>query len=582
MKFFKTLFAYLLGTFLGVMISIIFIFILVVKISTNPFDKRPDSPIKLKPDSILELNLNCNLKEYKDDISLDNLLNRNNTIFLDDIKKSIIVAKNDPNIIGINLVFGNDFSTSTSYLYNIIGYLENFKMSGKFINSFSDFYTQPQYLLASCISDSIFINPRGEINFYGFSISTNYYKDFQDKYGIKADIIRHGKYKSAVEPFLRNDMSKENKEQLSAVINSSWNYFLEKISKKRNISKETLNQIADQELASIPNNAKKLNLIDDLIYKNDFIAKYTNTVDFNDLKNNFKENDNFSKNKIAILYTEGEIEYNSKDNSKISEINFLKELKKISDDNSIKALVLRVNSPGGSALASDIIWHELKKLKEKMPIVVSMSDLAASGGYYISSASNYIFAEHTTITGSIGVFGMIPNLETFIKKNGIYTEVVKTNKNSETVSLIKGISEDKKNIILKNIEETYSNFLDAVSENRNMKKEDVDKIGQGRVWIGTDALKKNLVDEIGNVDNAVKKASELAKIEENFKTVSYPKKTDKFSSLINSLMDDKSLIINLLFKNIFNTEIYIPNKTIFNNNDIIYSRIEFNTENMIN
>jgi len=542
-QFFKIAFATVLGIFLS---WIIFIFIIV---GISSAMSGGEDEMIISDNSVLELDLSVTISDKLDDdpfAMLDVLgSDYKKPLQLLTILESIEKAKSDPKIKGIAITSGI-ITTGSAQLSEIRNKLIEFKKSGKFIVAYSDIYTQKAYWLSS-VSDTIFLNPVGTLEFKGLAAEITFYKDFQDKYGVKFDVIRHGKFKSAVEPYLTNKMSDANKLQTSKLLNSVWDTYLNDISKSRNISIEKLNQIADNRIADLPTGAKNSGLVDRLAYEDEFIASVNNAlgknsgsklefVEIYDYKKVKTENKKeFTRDKIAVIYAEGIIFYFDGQGSKsVKPKEMAKAIKQIRKDNNIKGVVLRVNSPGGSALASDLIWRELELLKKEKPYVVSFGNVAASGGYYIACGAEKIYAQDNTITGSIGVFGRLPNAEQAAKNIGIVSEVVSTNKHAFDFSLIKGASPEIKDLILKGVEGTYKIFVNRVSEGRKMKFEDVDAIGQGRVWSGKDAIEIGLVDELGGLQKAIDYVAKKVKLE-NYRIVSFPEKEDDFEKIMKSL-----------------------------------------------
>ena len=542
-QFFKIAFATVLGIFLS---WIIFIFIIV---GISSAMSGGEDKVTIADNSVLELDLSVDISDIVSDdpfamfeaLSSD----KKKALQLITILESIEKAKSDPKIKGIAITSGL-ISTGSAQLTEIRQKLLDFKESGKFIVSYSDIYTQKAYWL-STVSDTIFLNPVGALEFKGLAAEITFYKDFQDKYGIKFDVIRHGKFKSAVEPFLTNKMSDANRLQTSKLLNSIWDTYLKDISASRNISIDRLNEIADERLSNLPLDAKKIGLVDKLAYEDEFIASINNAlgkdvddkIEFVEIyeykKVKPEEKKEFTRDKIAVIYAEGEIVYlNGQSSKEVRPNEMAKAIRQIRKDDNIKGVVMRVNSPGGSALSSDLIWRELELLKEEKPYVVSFGNVAASGGYYISCGADKIYAQENTITGSIGVFGMLPNAEKAAHNMGITSEVVSTNKHSFEFSLIKGASPELKELILKGVEGIYETFVNRVSEGRKMKFEDVDAIGQGRVWSGSDAIEIGLVDEIGGLQDAIAFVAEKVELE-NYRLVTFPEKEDDFEKIMKSL-----------------------------------------------
>jgi protease-4 len=392
------------------------------------------------------------------------------------------------------------------------------------VYTFADFYMQKDYYLAS-VADSIFINPVGAIDFKGLSSEVLFFKDLQEKTGIKMEVIRHGKYKSAVEPFLENEMSEANRTQIKELITSLWSSMVTDISEGRNMSPENINSIADTLGGRTPELAEASGLIDGVIFHDQYESKLKlalgadadkdlNKIELGDyLRRSNPKMKKSGKNKIAVIYAQGEIIYGEGGPAQIGQGLMNKAIIKAKEDDKVKAIVLRVDSPGGSALTSDIIWREIELAKEKKPVVVSMGNVAASGGYYIAAGANKIFAEPTTITGSIGVFGTIPNISELAADIGINAEQVGTNKNSVDYSLFESMTPEFRGMVQEGIEDVYETFLSRVAEGRGMEREAVHQVAQGRVWSGVDAKDMGLVDELGNLNDAIAEAAKLAEIE---------------------------------------------------------------------
>ncbi len=532
MTFLRELLAVILGVFIagGIMFLV---FIAFVSYSAASFGEN--SEVVVKSNSILELKLeNSITDDYSVTDPFADFLGSSDSDILEmhEIINAIENAKTDDDIegISINTLFVNAGISQTQTIRNK---LLEFKESGKFIVAYADFFTQKNYYLSS-VADSIFINPVGSVDFKGLSSEVLYYKDFEDKYGVKMEIIRHGKYKSAVEPFLTNEMSDANREQISSFLHSIWDEMVTDIVESRNKSAAEINQIADELLLRTPELAVQNNMIDDQLYFDEYEDKLKTligldsdkkltTVTLKDYISSGKGRIKSSaSDKIAVLYAQGTIMYGEGDQNYVGQKKVIESLRKIRKDKRIKAVVLRVNSPGGSALASDLIWRELELTKKEKPLVVSMGNLAASGGYYIACNADSIVAEPTTITGSIGVFGMIPNVSKLAKNMGINAEQVGTNKQSTGYSVFEPMSESFYKVTKEGIEDVYTTFVGRVAAGRGMTVEQVDSIAQGRVWTGVEALENGLVDKLGSLEDAIKIAAELADIEK-YKTTNYPR-----------------------------------------------------------
>lgn len=496
----------------------------------------------VESNSVLELNLEKVTNDYAGKFDYEDMpfLNSENPHDgLSDVLRAIEAAKTDDKIKGISIL-NNNLQLGVAQTKALRDQLEDFKKSGKFVLAYGNVYSQKDYYLNS-VAQTVYLNPVGDLDFKGLSTEVMYFKDFQDKTGMKMEIIRHGKYKSAVEPFLTNQMSPENREQISTFLTSIWNAMVADISKSRHIPVEKLNAIATDLLARTPEIAKANNLVDKIayedVYHND-IRKLLGVdadedyakVDILDYANDvaLSRTDYDTTEKIALIYAQGEIGSGEGDLNTVGEGSMRRALEEARKDENIKAIVLRVDSPGGSALTSDLIWREIEITKKVKPVIVSMGNLAASGGYYISCNANRIFAESSTITGSIGVFGMLPNLSEIASKYGINTEMVETHKNASGYSVFEPLDNDFKNFTQEGVENIYKTFVSRVAQGRKMTFAQVDAIAQGRVWTGADAKKIGLVDEIGGLDAALSYASSLVKLKE-YTTVEYPEYKKDFS-----------------------------------------------------
>lgn len=534
----------------GFILVIFFWFLIAVGI-VSAIVASSDKETVLENNSVLEIKLDGEVVDRATDNPFENLdiplLASTQKVGIDLLKESITKAKNEDKVKGIYLRI-DDVSAGYAACEEIRSALVDFKSSGKFIYAYSEVYSQKAYYLAS-VADKIFINPEGSLMFTGISSSTPYFSKALDKLGVEMQVIRHGKFKAAVEPYILDKMSPENKEQIETYIGSIWNNVLGEIATSRNTTVSALNSIADENMYF--RHAKKLidnNLVDSLVYEDqvlDFLKSKAGIeskkdipfVTVSELKNvpAKRESKGLAKNKIAVIYAAGEIDMESSSSLSeegISGIALSKEIREARQDSSIKAIVLRVNSPGGSALASELIWREVKLAADQKPTVVSMGNLAASGGYYIACAADSIVANPTTLTGSIGVFGLIPNANELIDgKLGIKNEVVNTNKLSDMPSLTRALTDEEKQIMQEMVENVYSTFVSHVAEGRNMTYEQVDAIGQGRVWTGENALKLGLVDKLGNLDDAIAIAKNMAKLD-TYRVVKLPKETDPIEELM--------------------------------------------------
>jgi protease IV len=508
--------------------------------------------IAVKSDSVIELKLNDITNDYagkyKDPWVA--ILADGEKVGLTDILNAIENAKTDNDIKGISIL-NNDSALGMAQRKALRSALEDFKKSGKFVMAYANAYSQKEYYLNS-VANTIYINPIGEFDFKGLSAELMFFKDLQEKSGVKMEVIRHGKYKSAVEPFLDNKMSDANREQTLSLLNSVWSSVLEDISKSRNISVAKLNEIANGLLARTPAMAKAEKLVDVIAYEDEYhnairkILKVEKDEDYNKVsiieyaqKVATTAEISDAEDKIAVIYAQGEIMGGEGDINTIGEGSMNRSLKEARKDKNVKAIVLRIDSPGGSALTSDLIWREIELTKKVKPVVVSMGNYAASGGYYIACNANKIFAENNTITGSIGVFGVLPNFTSLATKIGVHTEQVKTNENAAEYSPFVPMDEKFKTVTQEGVENVYKTFISHVAQGRRMTLAQVDSIGQGRVWTGSQALKIGLVDKIGGLDAAIKEAASLSKTKK-YSTQNFPEYEKDMNDIFNSFPFAKS------------------------------------------
>ncbi len=543
-NFFGRVFSTIIGNLLTISVFVILLFVLI-------FVSALSAPTKsVKDGSVLEISLEDPIMESDMDRSVSIFdMSESPNVFLQDIIHSIEEAKNDDKIKGISLKL-DKFSGGATQATDIRNALEDFKKSGKFVYSYSNSGSQLSYYISS-VSDKIYQNPLGGTLLQGLSSNIMFFKNAGDKYGVDFQVIRHGQFKSAVEPYMRTNMSDENRLQLSELLNDVWGNVSNSITKSRKISPEQFTTVTDSLYAFIPETGKENKIYDVLAQENEYqkmlftklgLKEEKSKTDFEVLeKHTIKVEDYFEtlsdkseKDKIAVLYASGTITEGDGFDG-IQSKTYVDAIRKISQNDKIKALVLRVNSPGGSANASEEILYELMQLKTKMPIVVSFGDVAASGGYYIAQASDKIYAQPNTITGSIGVFGMIPNAQKLFNNFGLDFDEVKTNANADQLkSLTTPLSPTAKNTMQKSIVLIYGKFVNHVATNRKLTYEQVDKIGEGRVWSGTRAKQIGLVDDFGSLDTAIKEAAKLAKIEK-YSTENYPKRKDSFEEFMDNL-----------------------------------------------
>jgi protease-4 len=510
-----------------------------------------DSETKVKENSLLVLDLSGTLSERGEDNIRAMIMgfagDDNNTIGLNDILASIQKAKENDNIKGI-YIKANYLSTSFASLEAIRAALDDFKSSGKFIVAYADSYSQGLYYLSS-VANKVVLNPRGVVDWRGLASVPMFYKDLLEKLGVEMQVFKVGTYKSAVEPYTCTQMSDANREQMVALLGSIWDRMLTNISATRGIPSDSLNAYADRAMTFAPAEEDVAKgLVDTLMYQNDmraYLKKMMNIDEDDKLPllsleemKNVKRNvpKSMSGNIVAVYYAVGEITdaaSNITSDEGIVGNKVIRDLRKLKEDKDIKAVVLRVNSPGGSAFASEQIWKAVSELKKEKPVIVSMGDYAASGGYYISCVADSIVAEPTTLTGSIGIFGMFPNTKGLTDKVGLSFDVAKTNKYSDVGVTTRPMNDGEKAMLQSYIEQGYDLFVTRCADGRGMKKEEIEKIAQGRVWSGTMAKEIGLVDEIGGIDKALEIAAKKAGVEE-YTLKEYPEAKSMFSSILDN------------------------------------------------
>ena len=538
-NFIKTVLANVIALFIaGLLLPFFLLFINVMIGSASSSDKD----IKIKENSVLTIDFKSKIVEHENESEASMFdLKDDAELKYQDILNAIETAKNDDKIKGISIEL-DDIDAGITQIDDIRKSLEDFKKSNKFVYAYGNNVSQASYYLGS-MADQYFLNPVGGIELKGLSSEVVFLKEFAEKYGININVIRHGNFKAAVEPFLRNEMSPENKEQMTALLNDTWGEISSKIIQSRKLDPTEFKTVVDSLYATIPDLSLKYKLADKLVQKSEYEEIIKNKLNIGkDEKLNKVSIRNYAfsqvdtktnDNKIAVLYASGTI-YNGNKYSDIHSERYIQYIKNLAQDDNIKAVVLRVNSPGGSANASDEILYELQQLKQKKPLIISFGDYAASGGYYISMAGDRIFAQNNTITGSIGVFGVIPDAKNLANRNGIYSDAVSTNANSNMISPFSWLSSGTLAIAQRSVVNTYNRFVHFVSKNRKKTAEEVDAVGSGRVWSGKRAKEIGLVDEIGSLNDAVKYAANKANIAE-YEAVSYPEKVDKFEQIMGNL-----------------------------------------------
>ena len=544
----KQFLKFTLATTFGLMLGVFSIIMIFSIIASGDSSKE----VQLDEPHVLRLKLNGAIQDRVEEMPFDlsEITGQDvNILGLNDILTNIKKAKTDENIKGIYIEMGM-ISTGFATREEIRNALLDFKKSGKFITTYSEIYTQGSYYLAS-VADHICIYPEGGLELKGLNSTVPFFTKALKKMGIEPQVIRHGKFKSAVEPFMLTEMSDENREQIETYMGSIWEHFLKNVASDRNITSDRLNEIADNLEIQTPKDALELRLVDSLFYRDQFQNHLANLmeqenyddVNFISLKKydkvkNENARDKFKKEKVAVIYAQGEIQSGEGSETVIGSERISKAIRKARKDEKVKAIVLRVNSPGGSALASDVIWREMKLAKKEKPVVVSMGDVAASGGYYIACASDKIYALPNTITGSIGVFGLLMSFEElYTDKIGLTFDQVKTNKFADLGSVNRPLTQEEYDIIQKGVVDVYNTFTSKVAEGRDMSQENVDDIGQGRVWSGSNAMDINLIDEYGGLEAAVAGAAKLAELED-YRIYELPEQKDPFQELLEQLEED--------------------------------------------
>jgi protease-4 len=567
-QFFKFMAASMVGTFITIMlasvISMAIFFGMLTSAITSASEGSAKKPVKIKENTVLHVKLDKPITDRTSDNPFENFdfgsMESQVGLGLDKILKSIEKAKADDRIKGIYL----DLSivpAGMATLEEVRNALVDFKKSGKWIISYSEVYTQGSYYLAS-VADKVCVNPAGIVEHRGLASELMFFKNALEKLDVEMQIIRHGKFKSAVEPYMLEKMSDANREQYQLILNTAWGSMTKDVAESRGISVEKLNELADGMIIQDAELAKKHGLVDETYFKDELLSELRKKLkigkdeDINSIrlskyaKSNHptkkdKKKKKKSKNQIAVIYAAGGIQSGKSKNGAMGSETISEAIRDARLDDKVKAIVLRVNSPGGSALASDVMWREVVLAKKAKPVIVSMGDVAASGGYYIACAADKIVADEKTITGSIGVFGVIPNAQGLMNnKLGITFDRVKTNEHADLMSVFKPLSAQERDIIQIGVEKIYDDFITKVADGRGMSKAQVDSIGQGRVWMGLDALKIGLVDEIGGLDKAIELAKKAAKLDD-YKISNYPKRKDPFAELLEELeMDIESKVLS--------------------------------------
>ena len=542
----KDFLKFTLATVTGIIVSSVVLFFISILVVFSMVSSS-ESETQVRKNSVMMLDLNGTLAERSQENPLDILMKDDyKTYGLDDVLSSIRKAKENENIKGI-YIQANSLSAGYASLEEIRHALKDFKESGKFIVAYGDSYTQSLYYLSS-IADKVMLNPQGMLEWRGLAATPMFFKDLLEKIGVEMQVFKVGTYKSAVEPFIATEMSPANREQVNVYLSSVWGQITGDIAESRNLSVEALNKEADRMLMFYPaEESVKNGLVDTLIYKND-VRDYLKTLvgidkdddmpvlgiqDMVNVKKNVPKDK--SGNVIAVYYAYGEIDGCSSASTEegINSEKVIRDLRKLKDDENVKAVVLRVNSPGGSAYGSEQIWYAVEQLKKEKPVIVSMGDYAASGGYYIACNADTIVAEPTTLTGSIGIFGMMPNAKGLTEKLGLNFDVVKTNPYADFGNLTRPMNDGEKGLMQMYVNNGYKLFLTRCSDGRGISMEELDKIAQGRVWTGSTAKELGLVDELGGLDKALEIAVAKAGVDA-YTVMNYPKKEGFLESLMNT------------------------------------------------
>ena len=582
----KDFLKFTLATVTGIIISSVVLFFISILVVFSMVSSS-ESETQVRKNSVMMLDLNGTLTERSQENPLDFLMKEDyKTYGLDDILSSIRKAKENEDIKGI-YIQATSLGAGFASLEEIRDALKDFKESGKFIVAYGETYTQNLYYLSS-VADKVLLNPQGMLEWRGLAATPMFFKDLLEKIGVEMQIFKVGTYKSAVEPFISTEMSPANREQVNVYLSSIWGQITSSVAESRNLSVEALNKEADRMLMFYPaEESVKNGLVDTLIYKNDVRDYLKNIVGIDKDDNmpvlgiqdmiNVKKNvpRDKSGNVIAVYYAYGEIDGGSSASTDegINSEKVIKDLRKLKDDENVKAVVLRVNSPGGSAYGSEQIWYAINQLKKEKPVIVSMGDYAASGGYYIACNADTIVAEPTTLTGSIGIFGMMPNAKGLTEKLGVNFDAVKTNPYADFGNLTRPMNDGEKVLMQMYVNKGYELFLTRCSDGRGISMEELDKIAQGRVWTGSTAKELGLVDELGGLDKALEIAIAKAGVDA-YTVMNYPKKEGFLESLMNTNPGNyiKARMLNGKMNDVYRQFSIIEN---FDKIDRIQARVPF-------
>ena len=582
----KDFLKFTLATVTGIVISSVVLFFISILVVFSMVSSS-ESETQVRKNSVMMLDLNGTLAERSQENPLDLIMKDDyRTYGLDDILSSIKKAKENEDIKGI-YIQATSLGAGFASLEEIRNALKDFKESGKFVVAYGDAYTQGLYYLSS-VADKVLLNPQGMLEWRGLAATPMFFKDLLEKVGVEMQVFKVGTYKSAVEPFISTEMSAANREQINVYLSSIWGQITSAVAESRNLSVEALNKEADRMLMFYPaEESVKNGLVDTLIYKNDVRDYLKNLAGIDKDDNmpvlgiqdmiNVKKNvpRDKSGNVIAVYYAYGEIDGGSSASTDegINSEKVIKDLRKLKDNENVKAVVLRVNSPGGSAYGSEQIWYAVNQLKKEKPVIVSMGDYAASGGYYISCNADTIVAEPTTLTGSIGIFGMMPNAKGLTEKLGVNFDVVKTNPYADFGNLTRPMNDGEKGLMQMYVNKGYELFLTRCSDGRGISMEELDKIAQGRVWTGSTAKELGLVDELGGLDKALEIAIAKAGVDA-YTVMNYPKKEGFLESLMNTNPGNyiKARMLNGKMNDVYRQFSIIEN---FDKIDRIQARVPF-------
>ena len=546
MNFIKTflasLLAFIVANFAIFMIFIVFVAGFAALAGTSITTVEPGSVLKIDlAESIVDQPVNDPLASFNP-MSMDVQKSVSNM----QVMRAIEAASQDENIEGIYINLTGTGTASAAMLEEIRNYLKRFKESEKFVIAYGETYSQGGYYLAST-ADSIFLNPAGQMEWRGLAAQVMFYKGLLDKLGVEPQVFRHGTFKSAIEPYILDRMSPANRTQMETYINSIWGTIVEDVAEERNISIDTLNIYANELSAMMAEDALQARMVDGLKYEDEvedimrekLELDADEDIQFVSLGEYIAANPytpTYSDNKIEVIYAEGQIVQGNSEKGTLGSTTLADQLAEARMDEEVKAVVLRVNSPGGSALASEVMWREMELLRQQKPVIVSMGDYAASGGYYISAPADAIVADATTLTGSIGVFGLMFNAEKALQnKLGVTVDVAKSNPSADMNGMFRGVTSTEREFIMKGIEQVYTTFVNHVADGRNMTFDSVDAIGQGRVWTGNDGKRIGLVDQIGGLHEAIAIAADKAECIDDFMVREAISEQTGLAAILNSL-----------------------------------------------